>query len=134
MSRTHITVLYTQTIHTIHTWEILVFPVAQYYAENNQRKCRHSIFRILQTRLLLHYYSDTFNMHALYKRFLLVDVGKERRSLVHVVMQRQHPFYWNYLEDYWLCAGGPSAVNAIGMQLRDPINSRLTRWRIWWFK
>ena len=30
--------------------------------------------------------------------------------------------YWNYLEVYWPCAGGLSAVNAIGTQLRDPIN------------
>ena len=32
--------------------------------------------------------------------------------------------YWNYLEVLWPCAGGLSAVNAIGAQLRDdPINS-----------
>ena len=30
---------------------------------------------------------------------------------------------WNYLEVYWPGAGGLSAVNAIGTQLRDPINS-----------
>ena len=29
-----------------------------------------------------------------------------------------------------LSAGGLSAVNAIGTQLRDPINSGLTRWRV----
>ena len=40
------------------------------------------------------------------------------------------PFYWNYLENYWPCAGGLSAMNAIDMQLRDPINSGLTRWRM----
>ena len=34
--------------------------------------------------------------------------------------------YWNYLEDYWPCAGGLSAVNAIGTQLRDPLNSSST--------
>ena len=33
----------------------------------------------------------------------------------------------NYLEVYWPRAGGLSAVNAIGTQLRDPINSGLTR-------
>ena len=38
--------------------------------------------------------------------------------------------YWNYLEYYWPCAGGLSAMNAIGTQLRDPINSGLTRWRM----
>ena len=36
----------------------------------------------------------------------------------------------NYLEAYWPCAGGLSAVNAIGTQLREPINSGLIRWRI----
>ena len=38
--------------------------------------------------------------------------------------------YWDYLDDYWPCTGGLSAVNAIGTQLRDPINSGLTRWRV----
>ena len=37
---------------------------------------------------------------------------------------------WNYLEDYWPCAGGLSAVKAIGTQLRDPINSVQTQWRM----
>ena len=38
----------------------------------------------------------------------------------------------NYLllEVYWPCAGGLSAVNAIGAQLRDSINSGLTQWRL----
>ena len=31
---------------------------------------------------------------------------------------------------YWPCVDGLSAVNAIDTQLRDPINSRLTRWRM----
>ena len=35
--------------------------------------------------------------------------------------------YWNYLEDYWPCASGLSAVNAIGR--RGPMNSGL-RWRL----
>ena len=38
--------------------------------------------------------------------------------------------YWNYLKDHWPCAGGLSAVNAIGTQLGDSINSGLTRWRM----
>ena len=40
----------------------------------------------------------------------------------------------NYIEVYWPCAGGLSAVKAIGTRLRDPINSGLTRWRIGGFK
>ena len=35
--------------------------------------------------------------------------------------------YSDYLEGYWPCASGLSTVNAIGTQLRDPINSGLTR-------
>ena len=35
--------------------------------------------------------------------------------------------YWNYLEDYWPCAGGLSAVNVIGTHLRDPLKSALTQ-------
>ena len=31
---------------------------------------------------------------------------------------------------YWPCAGGLSALNAIGTHLHDPINSRPTRWRL----
>ena len=38
--------------------------------------------------------------------------------------------YLIYLEDNWPGAGGLSAVNAIGTQLRDPMNSGLTRWRM----
>ena len=38
--------------------------------------------------------------------------------------------FLNYREVYWPCAGGLSAVNAMGTQLRDPINSGLTRWRM----
>ena len=46
--------------------------------------------------------------------------GKEGRILIGP--------WWHYLEIYWPCAGGLSAVNVIGTQLRDPINSGLTRW------
>ena len=37
---------------------------------------------------------------------------------------------WNYLEVQCPCAGGLSAVNAIGTQWRDPINSGLICWRV----
>ena len=36
----------------------------------------------------------------------------------------------DYDYDYWLCAGGRSAVNAISTQLRDFIVSELDRWRL----
>ena len=35
--------------------------------------------------------------------------------------------YWNYIENYWPCGGGLSAVNVIGTQLRDPIKSALAQ-------
>ena len=46
-----------------------------------------------------------------------------------VICQKAAPVR-NYLEVYRPCAGGLSAVNAIGTQLRDPINLGLTRWRM----
>ena len=38
--------------------------------------------------------------------------------------------YRNYLENYESCACRLLAVDAIGTQLRDPINSGLTPWRM----
>ena len=56
--------------------------------------------------------------------------GKERRILIGPWRSAKAAPVRNYLEVYWPCAGGLSAVNAIGTQLRDPINSGLTRWRM----
>ena len=56
--------------------------------------------------------------------------GKERRILIGPWWPAKAAFVRNYLEVYWPCAGGLSAMNAIGTQLRDPINSELTRWRV----
>ena len=54
--------------------------------------------------------------------------GKERRILIGLWWPARAALVRNYLEVYWPCAGGLSAVNAIGTQLRgDPINSGLTR-------
>ena len=50
--------------------------------------------------------------------------------IVHRETCKGNTRYWNYLEDCWPCAGGLSAVNAVGTQLRDPIRSGLTRWRM----
>ena len=51
--------------------------------------------------------------------------GEKRgaHQLVHGDTCKGSTLYWNCLEDYWPFAGGLSAVNAIGTQLRDPINS-----------
>ena len=58
----------------------------------------------------------------------MVDVGKERRTLlVHGHLQNGSTRYWNYLEAYWPCAGGLSAVNAIDTQLCGQINYGLTQ-------
>ena len=56
--------------------------------------------------------------------------GKERRILIGPWWPAKAALVPNYLEVYWPCAGGLSAVNAIGTQLRDPINSGLTRCRM----
>ena len=50
--------------------------------------------------------------------------------MVHGDLKNGSTCYWNYLEDYWPCAGGLSAVNAIDTQLLVPMNSGLIRWRI----
>ena len=56
--------------------------------------------------------------------------GEERRIIIGSWSCKDSTRYRNYLDDYWLCAGGLSAVNAIGTRWRDPINSELTRWRM----
>ena len=40
------------------------------------------------------------------------------------------PVTGTILEDFWPCAGGLSAVNAFGTQMRDLINSELARLRL----
>ena len=57
--------------------------------------------------------------------------GKEGRILIGQFWSAKAALLRNYLEVYWPYAGGLSGVNAIGTQLRDPINSGLTRWRIY---
>ena len=42
--------------------------------------------------------------------------------MLHGDLQYGDTLYWNYLKEYWPFAGGLSAVNAIGTQLRDPMN------------
>ena len=60
----------------------------------------------------------------------IVGVGKrDAYLLVHGDLPKA-ALVRNYLEVYWPCAGGLSAVNAIGTQLCVPINSGLTRWRM----
>ena len=50
---------------------------------------------------------------------------REARIDWPMVVQRQHPLLEHYLKNYWPCAGRLSAANAIGTQLRDPINAGL---------
>ena len=75
--------------------------------------------------------SSSSNLYFQHAHFIpIVGVGKGAHQLVHGDLQNGCTHYWNYLEGHWPCAGGLSAVNAIGTQLRDPINSGLTRWRM----
>ena len=48
----------------------------------------------------------------------------------YIVTCKKATLVRNYLliEVNWPCAGGLSAVNAIGAQLRNPLNSGLTQW------
>ena len=56
--------------------------------------------------------------------------GKERRILIGPWGPAKAALVRNYLEVYWPRAGGLSAANVIGTQLRDPINSGLAGWRM----
>ena len=70
----------------------------------------------LLVELLLYYlvYSTSHSAFYQHAHFItIVGVGKERRTLIGP-LQNGGTRYWNYLEDYWPCAGGLSAVNAIG--------------------
>ena len=48
--------------------------------------------------------------------------GKERRIIIGTSSPAKAALVRNYLEMYWPRAGGLSAVNAIGTQLRDPMS------------
>ena len=62
---------------------------------------------------------ETMTYYFQHAHFIpLVGVGKQkmyRRTIIgpHGDLQNGSTRYWNYLEDYWACAGGLSAVNAI---------------------
>ena len=61
---------------------------------------------------------------------IVVEGKRGAYKLVHGDLPSKAALDRNYLEVYWPGAGGISAVNAIGTQLRDPINSGRTRWRL----
>ena len=58
---------------------------------------------------------------ATYQKWVWEKRGAHK--LVHDDTWEGSTRYSNYLEDYWLCAGGLSAVNAIGAQRRDLVSS-----------
>ena len=70
--------------------------------------------------------AGTFNMPTVL--YTNSGCGRERRMLIGLQGLAKAAPVWNYVEVYWPCAGELSVVNAIGTQLRDPINSGLTRW------
>ena len=57
--------------------------------------------------------------HSLYFQHATISgCGKrEARIKWSMVTCKSRTRYWNYLEDYWPCAGALSAVNAIGTQI-----------------
>ena len=61
----------------------------------------------------------------------IVGVGKRgAQILFNRVSSIGSTPYSNYFEDYWPYAGGFLVVNAFDAQLRDLINTGLTRWRL----
>ena len=97
----------------------MVAPPCQQRFQNRFRAFSQSFFLLLIPPVL--------SKHAHF--ISIVGVGK--RGVIHGDLPRSKAaLVRNYLEVYWPCAGGLSAVNAIGTQLRDPINSGLTRWRM----
>ena len=82
-------------------------------------------------RLLLSTSSDTSCIA--YVRSISCWCGKREAQnnwSMERCLKKGNTRYWNYLEEYWPCAGGLSAVNASGTELHDPMNSGLTRWRL----
>ena len=69
-------------------------------------------------------------MEAAAEFHTISGIGKERRTLIGPSCPAKAALARNYFEVLRPCAGGHSAVNAIGTPLRDPINSGLTRWRM----
>ena len=67
-----------------------------------------------------------------YNHFIpILGVGKRGAyKLVQGDLPRQHSFGTTLRFTGPVCAGELSAVNAIGMHLRDPINSGPNQWRM----
>ena len=66
-------------------------------------------------------------------QYFLYPLVWEKRGahhLIHGDTYKDRTRYSNYLQDYWPCAGILTAVNAIGTQVRNPINSGLNQWRL----
>ena len=64
------------------------------------------------------------------------EIGRNpisKHQVEHVILQTKfigHVLQIGRADNYWPCAGGLSAMNAIDTQLRDLINSGLIRWRM----
>ena len=58
-------------------------------------------------------------------------IPEKAAPVTHVIPEKVAPVTGTTLRTtYWPCAGGLSAVNAIGTQLCDLMYSGLTRWRL----
>ena len=84
----------------------------------SEGKKKHSMDSIILYYIILYYIAYSTSS-------IMVEVSAAG-GLVKLLIQHG----LNIHAPYWPCAGGLSAVNAIGTQLRDPINSALTRWRM----
>ena len=95
--------------------------------------CPISVLRSSLYPLIFAFYAAPSVPSLIWQAFFIIYIyiqiicGKERRTLIGPWRSAKAAFVRNYLEVYWPCAGGLSAINAIGKKLRDPINSGLAR-------
>ena len=71
--------------------------------------------------VVVNYYHISYSVLSTCPLHANSGCGEERRILIGSSGPAKAALVWNYPEVYWPCAGGLSAVNAIGTQLCDPI-------------
>ena len=95
------------------------FPCSADHEQDWQQPCPVDLYYDVYVMTILYTFSTCpLHTNSRYEK-------REAHNNWSMVMQRQHRLLLKLLKDYWHCAGGLSAVNVIGTQLRDPINSGL---------
>ena len=78
--------------------------------------------------------NNSNNKPILLKPIVRVRKKKAHKNWSMVIPEKAAPVTGTTLRIFWPCAGGLSVVSAIDTQLRDPINSGLTRWQLTVYK